>query len=236
MSAFALAWFCLVVAWMPSNSMGAEKIGIDSAALVQAVKSHIVSRSSYLESEVEIRAIGNVNGTELPPGDITFRIVQKTPPSTYRGLLLSVEALADAAPARTFWISVDVVIHTVAVQAARRLPFGTILSADDIKEEPIELKDARAELIRNTRDAIGKITRRTLSPGDPLTRETISDPYLVKNGETIRLKLDRGLISLAMQARAEQNGRLGDLIRVRNVDFPKSVLAHVTGPGEARIE
>ena len=49
----------------------------------------------------------------------------------------------------------------------------------------------------------------------PLTSEAFSDPFLVHHGETVQLRLERNGILLTSSARAEQDGRLGQVIVVR---------------------
>jgi len=146
------------------------------------------------------------------------------------------EALSEGKVLRTFWVQAEVRIHLTTVQAVRRLAYGSVIGRDDIKEAPTELSDLHADYIRNCDLALGKVLRRTLSPGDPLTRDSLANPVLIRNGETVRLSFRNGPVSLATFARAEQDGRIGQIIRVRNMDFLRTVKAIVTGRGEVRIE
>ena len=99
-----------------------------------------------------------------------------------------------------------------------------------------DIADARVACLRKPEEAIGLIARRTLSPGDPLTRESLANPFLVRSGDTVRLRLERSGIRLAVLARAEQDGKLGQFIRIWSLDFSRPLKAQVVGRGEVKVE
>ena len=70
----------------------------------------------------------------------------------------------------------------------------------------------------------------------PLTREVLSNPVVVHSGETVRVRLERGTIVLSATARAEQDGKLGEMIRIRDLEFSKPLKATIIGRGEVRID
>jgi flagella basal body P-ring formation protein FlgA len=150
--------------------------------------------------------------------------------------MLPIEILVDGEPVRMLWITADVRIRACVLQAARRLPYGAVLGAGDLRETLADIRDPRASYIRQVEEAAGKVTRRVLMPGDLLVRDALSDPLAVRNGDTVRVLLNRADIRLVVLARAEQDGRLGQMIRVRNVDFASVLNGRVSGRGEVTIQ
>jgi flagella basal body P-ring formation protein FlgA len=209
---------------------------VQAAEIISLVKDHLLEAMTWRESEIEIRSIGNLEGVELPPGDVALRIPQKATLTGSMCALVPVMVILEGKPYKTFWISVDFRIRASVVQAARKIQYGKTIAPEDIREAIVEIADARIACLRNPEDAIGKVSRRTLSPGDPLTRESLTNPFLVRNGETIHLRLERNGIQVATLARAEQDGKLGQTIRIRNLDFARTLKAQVVGRGEVKIE
>jgi flagella basal body P-ring formation protein FlgA len=209
---------------------------VQSDEIVPLLKVHLLETTPWKEGEVEIRSISNLEGVELPPGDVALLIPRKTTVSGSRSALVPVEVIYDGKPYKTFWISVNLCIRASVLQAARKIPYGKTVTQEDIREAIVEIADARLACLRKFEDALGKVTRRTLSPGDPLTRESLTDPFLVRSGDTVHLRLERNGIQVATLARAEQNGKLGQTIRIRNLDFARSLKAQVIGRGEVKIE
>ena len=207
-----------------------------SASLARTITLHIAGLTAWKPDEITVRSINWLNGAELPQGELTFRVLQKNIPANYHSLLLPIEALQDDRGVCTFWVVTDVGVRARVLRATHRLQYGSAVSPQDVAQQNIEIPDPRVTHLRNADEAVGKVLRRNLSPGDFLTRECLSQPLLVRSGDTVKLRLRSGAVSLAALAKAEQSGGLGQVIRVRNLEFSRPVRAEVTGPGEVTIE
>ncbi len=209
---------------------------IEADELIPLIKAHLLETTSWKESEIEIRSIGNLKGVDVPHGDVSLRIPKTSFLSGVRGALIPIEIHLDGNLYRTFWTNVDVRINASILQASRRIPYGSTIAAEDLKVGMVEIQDFRVACFRSPEDAIGLVSRRTLLPGDPLTPESVTKPLLVRNGETVRLRLERDGIHVAALVRAEQDGKLGQFIRVRNLDFSRPLRAQVVGRREVKVE
>ena len=200
------------------------------------VKAHVLQATSWLDNEIEIRSIGHLDGLEVPAGDVSFRIPSKVVFSHSHIQLLPLEVFLEGKSIQTAWITAEIGIKARVLQAARKIPFGKTLSSDDVAEVLTDIVDLRGSYVRKYEDVAGQVLRRTLSPGDPLTREALADPVLVHSGDTVRLHMRRGDINLAILARAEQNGRLGQTIRVRSLEYQHPLKAQVVAAGEVELQ
>jgi len=199
------------------------------------LKAHVVQETSWQEGEVEIRSLGHLDGLEIPSGSVTFRVGTKTVFSHSHTQLLPLEVLLEGTPIQSTWIAAEIGIRAKVLQATRKLPFGKTLSADDVAEVLTDIVDLRSNYVRKYEDVAGQVLRRTLSPGDPLTREALTDPVLVRSGDTVNLRMRRDGISLAIRARAEQSGKRGQTIRVRSLDYLRPLKAQVVAAGEVEL-
>ncbi len=199
------------------------------------VKAHVLRSTPWREEEIEIRSIGHLEGLEVPFGEVSFRISADAPLSHSRTQLLPLEVLLEGRAVQSAWITADIVIKADLVQALRKLSYGKALSAEDAAERPTEIVDVLGSYIRKYEDVAGLVLRRTLSPGDPLTREALTNPVVIRSGDTVNLRVRRGGISLAILARAEQSGKLGQTIRVRSLDYLQFLKAQVIAPGEVEL-
>jgi flagella basal body P-ring formation protein FlgA len=213
----------------PSQNLAAEKI----ASLIRA---HLQNTTFWKESEIVIRSVGNMNGMENPPADSELRIASAKPLIGQKHISIPIEIVQAGQVLRSCWISASITIRAEVLTAARQIPSGKILSADDVERKSIEIPDLRTAYFRTPEDALGKIARRRFSEGEALTGEHFAEPFLVRSGETVRLRLEREGIVLTALARAEQDGKLGQMIRVRNVDFSTPLKAQVTGRAEVKMQ
>ncbi|MFC5069760.1 flagellar basal body P-ring formation chaperone FlgA [Flaviflagellibacter deserti] len=104
------------------------------------------------------------------------------------------------------------------------VPGITIYPGDPITDEV--LTDRRFRLSRRNLEAVvasreimvGKIARRTLLPGQPVTFNAIEEPKLVRRGVPVRLIFIEGSLTIITYAEPLQTGSVGEIIRVRNTE------------------
>jgi flagellar basal body P-ring formation protein FlgA len=209
---------------------------ITADEIAPILKSYILEKTSWKTSEVAIRSIGNLKGIELPPIEAEFKLASSGAVIGKRNILAPLVILQGGRSLRSYWITAEIRVRAEVLTAARKIASGKAASADDIEKQLIEITDLRALYARNPEDVLGKVSRRSILPGDPLTRDSFSDPLMVRHGETVRLRLQRDGIILTSLAKAEQDGRLGQFIRIRSGDFSTFLKAQVTGRAEVRMQ
>jgi flagella basal body P-ring formation protein FlgA len=209
---------------------------VSAAEITPLLKSYLLESTPWKESEFEIRSIGDLKGIEVPASGAELRLSSKATTVGRKRILAQIEVLQAGKYLRSFWIAAEVYARADIVTAARQIPPGNTITGEDVLQKSTEIADLHASYVRKLEDVLEKVSRHSFSPGDPLTRESLSDPYLVKSGEMVRLRLERDGIVLTSLAKAEQDGRLGQIIRVRNVDFLKVLRAQVTGRAEVKMQ
>jgi flagella basal body P-ring formation protein FlgA len=94
---------------------------------------------------------------------------------------------------------------------------------------------ANAAILGERNLIVGKIARRTLVPGKPITANAIAEPDLVKRGTIIRAYLSEGGLSITTLVLPLQSGALGAIIQCRNVDSGRVITGTVQADGSIRI-
>ncbi|MCY0965912.1 flagellar basal body P-ring formation chaperone FlgA [Parathalassolituus penaei] len=84
-------------------------------------------------------------------------------------------------------------------------------------------------------DIIGQTAKRTLRAGTVLSPDQIQQPMAVARGDKVRIVLRKAVIHLETDGTAQQDGRIGERIRVRNSQSGKTVNAIVVASGEVEI-
>jgi flagella basal body P-ring formation protein FlgA len=70
-------------------------------------------------------------------------------------------------------------------------------------------------------------------PGEPLPHDA---PLLIKTRDLVRLVVHIGAVRVSALGEAMQEGRAGQLIRVRNVDSNKTVSGRVVDRGVVEVD
>lgn len=84
-------------------------------------------------------------------------------------------------------------------------------------------------------DLVGKVARRTLLPGRPIPAIAVEEPRAVSVGGPASLVYEQGGISIVTTGQALQNGYVGQMVQVRNLDSGLVVTGVVQADGAVRV-
>ena len=93
-----------------------------------------------------------------------------------------------------------------------------------------------SDIVLSRADIVGRVARRTLFPGRPIQRGATEEARAVANGGPVQLQYDQPGLTITASGQALQAGRIGDAIRVRNVESGFVVSGVVTGAGAVRVD
>ncbi|WP_085580763.1 flagellar basal body P-ring formation chaperone FlgA [Thalassospira mesophila] len=119
----------------------------------------------------------------------------------------------------------------VLVDPVRR---GDIVRPDQVELQEVRSDRLQANVLRNPSDVIGKEVRRNVGPGEPLLNRDFTAPILVKRGAIVNIRLETPNMSLTARGKSLENGSVGDVIRVVNLQSNKTIQVEVTAENEVR--
>jgi flagellar basal body P-ring formation protein FlgA len=126
----------------------------------------------------------------------------------------------------------DVVVLPVPVM---RLRAGAIPGPDDVRMARVHVASVHTEVARDPAAIIGMQVKRQLQAGTPIALADLMQPTQVLRGDSVRLQLEVGGLSLTGQGMALEGGAAGDRIHVRNISSQAVLEAEVAGPGVVRV-
>jgi flagella basal body P-ring formation protein FlgA len=115
-----------------------------------------------------------------------------------------------------FWVKAEVRVYDQVVVAARPLGRQETLSAKDLRLERREITSRTAQFFTRLDDVVGKQSTRSIPSDEVITANAIDRPTLLKRGSPIALIFDSGSLRVETQGFAEEGGKMGDLIQVKN--------------------
>ena len=84
-------------------------------------------------------------------------------------------------------------------------------------------------------DIVGKVARRTLLPSRPIPAFAVEEPRAVSTGGQVQLIYQQDGVSIVTTAQALQNGYVGQIVQVRNLDSGLVVSGAVQPDGSIRV-
>lgn len=120
----------------------------------------------------------------------------------------------------------------VANQLIRR---GTLLSPDLFEKRSLDMSPSETSLIQNPEDLRNVELLRDMQPGSPVRSHDLKPAMLVKRGQLVLVSMGEGRgFLVTVRAESQQDGRLGELIRLKNPESGRLLSAMVTGPNAAK--
>lgn len=121
------------------------------------------------------------------------------------------------------------------------VPTVTIYPGDVIKDEMLTERNfsprypGRASVIDSRAAITGQVARRTLLPGHPIPINAVEEPNVVKRGVPVQVVYREGGLTIIAYASPLQNGGVGSLIRLRNMDTGVVIVGTVQADGTIRL-
>lgn len=153
-----------------------------------------------------------------PPDQVSLELVQPVSvklPEVGKAEKVDIHAEPHTSTVRMGTQQVNVTIRT---RGEKRLVLGIYLEAKLIGQPGADAP---------TRAVPGPV--RTAAP-------VVKPPVLVKPGQKVRITATAGELRITAVGQSLEEGRIGQMIRVRNVDSSKVLTARVSGPGTVEIE
>lgn len=129
-----------------------------------------------------------------------------------------------------------------SVYASARIPVlahamgrGDVIREDDIQWVDVREEVVRRDIISNARMLVGQEPRYQLRAGVPVRTNEVQKPVVVAKNSSVTIMLRSKFMTLTAQGRAIEEGSVGDVIRVTNVQSKQTVDARIEGPGQVSV-
>lgn len=168
--------------------------------------------------------------TQGLPGQVTYSVGQldqharSTPCSAFEPFLppgsrlwgKTTVGIRCLGPTRwTVYVPVQIRVSGSYVVAARPLRPGQTVNADDLLTHTGDLGALPAGVLSEPAQAIGKTVRNGVAPGQPLRSDLLSAPWVVQQGQSVKLLSAGAGFTVSNEGRALNNATQGQVVQVR---------------------
>ncbi len=169
----------------------------------------------------------------LPPGKLGFEASHLSKRDPVGRFFVVVAVKVDDQRAAMVRVDLEGAWVGQVLRAKQDLARKTELSMDQLEATPFDgvpPEGALSEL------PPGQRLRGPLAEGRILTRSDLEPIPLVQSGDKVRLTATSDVLTVSLDTVARSRGGLGDHVRLEAPGSRRTVVAVVTGPGEARLE
>ena len=120
--------------------------------------------------------------------------------------------------------------------AKRALPKGSPISADDLGSKEQYISENEFIYPKDLQEVVAKVVKRDVPPGTVLTTLMLDSPQVVRRGEMVTLVAENRQLLVKARGKAEDPGKVGERIRVKNLSSDREVVGRVAGDGTVIVE
>ena len=233
----AWTWRC-TLALMFGLSWAAQASGTDQVLSQErveaALRRHTLQYGSWKTENVELRVLPFA-ATKIPAGPARYQVLQPTKLSNpgMHNFQLAIE-IAGKETAR-LWIKAEIRVFEQVVVAAAPLARQQLIGAQDLRIERREMAGRGHRPFSRIEDVIGKQSTRAIEVNEVLTPSAVDRPTLMKRGSAIKLVFESGSLRVETAGVAEEVGKIGDLIQVKNAASGKILRGVVLDGRQVRL-
>lgn len=227
------------VRWVPDNPFVEaviERAGatVGAGRIQDAVVAALVAQGVPKDSMVELNS--GSSGVVVPLGsDQTVGVEGLYFDDMAQRFTATVVIPADSPTATRMQVNGRVFATIEVPVPARPIEHGELLAVRDLTFLKVRKDQLRADAVTDVDQVIGEAARQTLRAGDPISVNDLERPLAVTRGALIEVVLKTPDMLLTTQAKALDDGAIGDVVRVLNTRSNITVQGTVDGPGEVTV-
>jgi len=218
----------------PAITVVAASQRITGSDLVAAARERVETLRAADAGPASIQPMVVPPDLTLPEGALTLKALVRPGTELNGTVPVTVEAWVDGTQVRALSVALKVVPLVDVLVAARLIPRGTMLTPEDVRMDRRTLVPG-VEPLREPAAVLGQRAMRTIIPGELILPTVLESPPLVRRGETVTLTVQGPGLMAVTQGEAREDGKAGQIIRVRNRASGREVYGQVEGERSVRV-
>jgi flagella basal body P-ring formation protein FlgA len=216
----------------PARANGTQLVAKESVEM--AIRRHTLQYGPWKADNLELRLLP-FQPVALPAGAVSYRVLQPTVFGA--GGVQNFFIAADIAGKEEakFWVKAEIRVFAQVIVAAVPLARQELINAKDLRLERREIIARASRPFTGVDDVVGKQPTRNIEANEIITHNSLERPIAMKRGSPVTLLFDSGSLHVETAGVAEEVGKIGDLIQVKNPSSGKVLRGVVLDSRNVRL-
>ncbi len=219
----------------PKIQVQRSAIRITREEMEMMVRDHFLTTAPSDEAQVNITAVRIKEDILLPRGEISHDVERGHQSAPSRMLPVAIIFKVDGRRERKVPVLVSLEVLQSVVVTRRPIPRLKIITPDDVTLRPVNVIGRGERMIGSIEEVVGKRARRAISMGAELHPGLIEWPPVVKKGDRVTIVAESGHLRITTMGEVKTTGKVGQQVRVLNLDSQKSIMAQVVDGHTVRV-
>lgn len=220
-----------------SSLVSVESITISGEYILRKAKEYLQSKLFQPEREIIVESDRPPKDKVLPANDgIICLEVSQLDANKDRGIVqVFVHVFVNDKQYLKIPVFFNVRVYEDIVTSNKKIDRNDILHMDTIVMRKMETTKLAGVTFDNVEALVGKRALRSILPNTPITAEIVDNPPAIKKGDFIQIFVQAGNLHVVAKGIAKEDGYLGKIIRIKNIDSNKELYGRVEDSTSVKI-
>jgi flagella basal body P-ring formation protein FlgA len=211
-------------------------VKIAKSDLEMMIRAHVAANPPFGGGDLTISTVRISDDILLPTGDIQHEI-RYLPQARPSGTLpLTVSFRVDGKPVKRVMVTVNVTMMKPVPVTRRPIARHQMIREEDLMLQTMDVTGLPANAVLAFQEIEGQRARRQIGPRMVLRRDQLEFPPVVKKGDRVRIVAETGGLRITALGEVKSLGRVGERVRVVNLDSNKSLFARVIDAQTVQVD
>ncbi|MBN2644238.1 MAG: flagellar basal body P-ring formation protein FlgA [Desulfuromonadaceae bacterium] len=193
-----------------------------------------LNRKRFGAVEMRFESHQSIEDFYLPRGELTVEVIPAVK-ELIGSRSLTLVYRVDQHIVKNLAVRGKLLVYADVAVARHNLPRGTLLTAAQIQMARLDVSDLNGPFF-SLAALEGMRLMRNVRAGEAIEHRQVEQPPVIKKGDFVKIVAARGGMRLTATGVAREDGRVGQVISVRNSASLKDVLAEVIDQDFVRVE
>lgn len=225
-----------------STSVTLQTYEVPEQEIVAAARQHLLARLPWDPEDIMIQLSQPIRGPVLVQGSseaTRFEVIVRSSRTPLGKVRVDVTVLSKEKKLAEVPVFLDVHLYQRIAVSSRRIERGQPLTDDSVYFERRAI-DALTNCLASSESPVGQRAKRLIMPLQVITKSDVEpaesdSPVVVKQRDVVKLVARLSGIVITATGEAMQDGREGQMIRVRNIDSKNIVTGRVVNRSEVQV-
>jgi flagella basal body P-ring formation protein FlgA len=200
-----------------------------------SVRNFIINHLAFKKATVTIKEIRWSGPVNLPKGKLSYHIEPKYHSDLIGKISLTIFFDVNGQLEKRLLVFAKVEVVKKVVLARNLISRGQLIQRSDLELCTLELSQIKGQPLTDIESLSGKRAIHHIYPKQVILENDVEIPPVVMRGDTVKIVVNFSNLTATARGVVRENGRIGDKIKVVNIDSKKSLYATVIDHNTVRI-
>lgn len=211
-------------------------VTLTSAEIEMMVRDYVLSNPPVSGADLTITGVRVPGDVLLPTGDVRHDI-QYLPQGGHSGTLpVTIFFAVDGVTVKRLMATVRIVVMKAVPVTRHPIARYQLIQPEDLMLQTLDVADLPSNTVLSYEEIAGQRARRSIGPQRVLRKDQFEHPPAVKRGDRVLIVAASAGLRVTAMGEVQNTGRIGERVRVKNLDSNKTLHARVVDARTVRVQ